>query len=98
MTSDQHDASEGLDIDPQVVKRELLAAWLAAHPGSTPQQFEEEWAAVTKASRPTATTDGSPASEDQDPRVIKHRLFEEWVAHRPGGTREEFEAEWESIT
>ena len=98
MTGDQQDGSEGLDIDPEVVKRELLAAWLAAHPGSTPQQFEEEWAAVTKAARAASTTHDSPASDDQDPRVIKHRLFEEWVAHRPGGTREEFEAEWEAIT
>ena len=97
MTSDHDDASEGLDIDPEIVKSELLAAWLAAHADGTPQEFEAEWAAVTGASQPTATV-GAPASEDQDPRVIKHRLFEEWVAQRPGGTREEFQAEWDAIT
>jgi hypothetical protein len=101
MTNEEHhvDDTDGAG-DPEAVKRELLAAWMAVHPGGTPQQFEDEWRTLTSSPppRPRATGDRSPASEDQDPAVIKHRLFEEWRAYRPDGTRAQFEAEWETIT
>jgi hypothetical protein len=89
---------EGNDLDADVVKRELFEAWSAANAGGTPQRFEEEWAALTGATPPSVPPSTAPASEDQDPVVMKRRMFEEWIALRPGGTREQFEAEWSALT
>lgn len=92
-------ASESNNGDPEAaLKQELLAAWIEAHPDGTRQQFDEAWLAMTEEARPSDTTDGPPASWDQDPVVLKRRMFEEWKARRPDGTHAQFEAEWEALT
>lgn len=97
---DETDRTLEIDVrDAMALKQELYAAWAAVHPEGTRQQFDDEWVAVTNTTRPSDTTSGhAPASEDQDPLVIKRRMFEEWIAARPGATNAQFEAEWEAVT
>jgi len=102
MTKEEHRVDD-TDRDPDAIKRELFEAWMAVHPAGTRQEFDDGWAAMTSDTRPSDTrpsffTGGPPPSEDRDPVVMKRRMFEEWVAHRPDGTREQFEAEWAAIT
>lgn len=82
------------------LKDELFAAWKAEHPAGTQEQFDEAWLAKTNEAEPAGVfvADPTSASWDQDPAVIKRRMFEEWRAIRPDGTHEQFEAEWSSIT
>lgn len=83
--------------DAEALKQELFAAWAAVHPDGTRKQFDDEWAAITNDTRPNDTTNLTPMSEDQDPLVIKRRMFEEWIASRPDGTHAQFEAEWQAV-
>lgn len=97
MTKEEHRVDD-TDRDPDAIKRELFEAWMAVHPAGTRQEFDDGWAAMTRDTPPRFSTGGSPPSEDQDPRVMKRRMFEEWMAHRPDGTREQFEVEWAAVT
>jgi hypothetical protein len=81
------------------LKDELFAAWKAEHPVGTLQEFDEEWLAKTNEARPGIfVANPSSSSWDQDPVVIKRRMFEEWRASLPDGTHEQFEAEWSALT
>jgi hypothetical protein len=81
------------------LKDELFAAWKAEHPVGTLQEFDEEWLAKTNEARPGIfVANPTSSSWDQDPVVIKRRMFEEWRASRPDGTHEQFEAEWSALT
>lgn len=84
--------------DETSLKQELFAAWTAEHPDGTRQQFDDEWVAMTNETRPSIATNHTPSSWDDDPIVLKRRMFEEWRARRPDGTHEQFEAEWGAIT
>jgi hypothetical protein len=94
MTND----SGSLDHDPETLKRELFAEWKAERPDGTREQFEEEWAAITGAERPSDDATNRDSSWDTEAKIIKHRLFEEWRGHHPDGTREQFEKEWRRVT
>lgn len=105
MTNAQHPDDEtsrddaSLGYDAEGIKLELFAAWMVVHPDGTRQQFDDEWVAMTDATRPTsAATPSTPSSWEDDPEVLKRRMFEEWIAARPGGTRDQFEAEWRALT
>lgn len=96
-------ASESGASDAGILKQELFAAWTTVHPDGTRQQFDDEWDAITNETRPnetrpSETTEQAPASWDQDPAVLKRRMFEEWKARRPNGTHAQFEAEWDAVT
>lgn len=96
---DEMDSASEIDVsDPEVLKLELFTAWSTVHPGGTRQQFDDEWRAITNVTRPSDAAVHAPASEEQDPLVIKRRMFEEWRALRPDGTHAQFEAEWQTIT
>lgn len=109
MTNAKHPGDEtdhgsaSANRDAEALKQELFAAWAAVHPDGTRQQFDDEWVAITSDARPgdtrpNDTTARASVSEDQDPQVIKRRMFEEWIALRPQGTRAQFEAEWAAVT
>jgi hypothetical protein len=94
MTNAEHpgdDANLELEI-------ELFMAWKAEHPDGTRQQFDHQLRALTHADQPTLAANHVPSSWEDDPAVIKRRLFEEWRASRPDGTPTQFEAEWKAIT
>jgi hypothetical protein len=91
-------ANESGDGDAEALQQQLFAAWAAVHPEGTRQQFDAEWTAMTNEAPPSDTTGEAPASWEQDPAVLKRRMFEEWRALRPGGTHEQFEAEWDAVT
>lgn len=89
----------GESYDAEGIKLELFAAWMLVHPDGTRQQFDDEWVAMTNAARASsATTASAPSSWEDDPDVLKRRMFEEWIAAHPGGTRDAFEAEWRALT
>jgi len=89
----------GVGYDAERIELELFTAWMADHPAGTRQQFDDEWVAMTNATRATsAATPSAPSSWEDDPDVLERRMFEEWIAARPGGTRAEFEAEWRALT
>lgn len=93
-------AEHGHD-DPDGLKQELFAAWMAEHPERTRQQFDAEWVmmtALTSATPPIEVTTRAPATWEEDPEVLKRRMFEEWRALRPDGTHAQFEAEWGAVT
>jgi hypothetical protein len=96
MTDGKHGGSDG--HDPEGIKQELFTAWQALHPGGTRQAFDDELVALTTVTRPSLAENHVPRSWDDDPNVIKRRMFEEWMASRPGGTRAQFEAEWSAVT
>lgn len=89
---------ESLGKDPESIEQELFVAWQAENPAGTRQQFDEAWVTMTSATRPSNVTAPAPTSWEDDPEVLKRRMFEEWIAARPGGTREQFEAEWRALT
>jgi hypothetical protein len=95
---DETDATESADRAPDALKQQLFTAWAATHPGGTRQQFEDAWLAMTNDAPPSDGPNGPPAGEDQDPVVIERRMFEEWRASHPDGTRAQFEAEWKTLT
>jgi hypothetical protein len=80
------------------LKLELFTAWKAEHPEGTRQQFDDELGALTNVARPDLAANHVPRSWDDDPAVIKRRMFEEWRASRPDGTHAQFEAEWGAVT
>ena len=79
------------------LKLELFAAWQAEHPEGTRQQFDAELGALTSVARTDVAANHVPRSWDDDPAVIKRRMFEEWRVSRPNGTHLEFEAEWKAV-
>jgi len=95
---ERNQAGESGYDDPAGVKHELFVAWMAEHPEGTRLQFEQAWVAMTNEPRPSDATGDPPADWEQDPKVLKGRMFEEWMALRPDGTREQFEVEWAAIT
>lgn len=86
--------------DPEAIKQEIFAAWKAEQPDGTLQQFDDQWVALTSRTRTSATrpSNASPQNAYEGPDAIKRKLFEEWMAARPDGTREQFEAEWGAVT
>ena len=84
--------------DPEAIKQEIFAAWKAEQPDGTLQQFDDTWGALTSATRPGSVTTPGARDAYEGPDAIKRKLFEEWIAARPGGTREQFEAEWGAVT
>jgi hypothetical protein len=86
--------------DPEAIKQEIFAAWKAEQPDGTLQQFDDHWVALTSEARSNATRAASAPTPNayEGPDAIKRKLYEEWIAARPGGTREQFEAEWGMIT
>jgi hypothetical protein len=92
MTNAEHPAD-----DPNL-ELELFTAWKAEHPEGTRQQFDDQLRALTDVARPSLAANHVPHSWEDDPAVIKRRLFEEWRASRPDGTHAQFEAEWAAVT
>ncbi len=86
--------------DPEAIKQEIFAAWKAEQPDGTLQQFDDHWVALTGGTRTSVTRPSTTSIKDayEGPDAIKRKLFEEWMAARPGGTREQFETEWGAIT
>ena len=86
--------------NPEAIKQEIFAAWKAEQPDATLQQFDDHWATLTSEARAIEMRPSTAPAEDayEGPHAIKRKLFEEWMAARPGGTREQFEAEWGAVT
>lgn len=84
--------------DPEAIKQEIFAAWKAEQPDGTLQQFDDQWVALTSATRTSGKRPSVPPNPYEGPDAIKRKLFEEWIAARPGGTREQFETEWGAVT
>ena len=88
----------GLGHDPESLKEGVFAAWQADHPGGSQEQFDAHWTALTDPGRTSAPATGNDAravtGDDAEAAILKHRFFEEWIALRPQGTRQQFEDAW----
>ena len=86
--------------DPEAIKQEIFAAWKAEQPDGTLQQFDDHWVTLTSEARASAPRPSTASTQNayEGPDAIKRKLFEEWIAARPGATREQFEAEWGALT
>ena len=96
MTDAKHDGIG--DHEHEGIKQGLFAAWSLEHPEGTRQDFEDELVALTTETRKGLADNHVPRSWDDDPTVIKRRMFEEWRASRPNGTHAQFEAAWRAVT
>jgi hypothetical protein len=84
--------------DDTNLELELFTAWKVEHPDGTRQEFDDELRSLTNDARPNLAAGHVPRSWDDDPVIIKRRMFEEWRAIRPDGTHAQFEAEWSAVT